>query len=347
MKVIVLSLLALLLLGGTCLEERLPERPVQKRKVAVFLINSPDGISVINYRQAEEMVWTNPVDGESLNRTYVSARTRYLLASYDIIDLVWDGNEDGEADIFGPYESEWLADGECHYAEWGWLAKDAALKTNPEIADYDHFIYVLPWVDPTPGNPWRINGCLWGGLGSVGGKAVWLNFPHAGVITHEIGHNLGMSHGQDPTDLMGGGVGLSAPNLIKQGILPSSSTLEIDNWRNRKFTLLPISVDPYDLPGLRVVKIQVENGDPYYISYRDNSGVDQYLDPEYQFNVIIHRWDGWNNSQYITAIKAGGTFKDAENELTINSVERKWGAWVWGVEIEVNWGSSWFEVWSW
>ncbi|MGE3310991.1 MAG: Calx-beta domain-containing protein [Limisphaerales bacterium] len=40
----------------------------------------------------------------------------------------------------------------------------------------------------------NVPGFDWGGLGSVGGKGVWLQGSGLGVICHELGHNLGLSH---------------------------------------------------------------------------------------------------------------------------------------------------------
>ena len=39
-----------------------------------------------------------------------------------------------------------------------------------------------------------IPGAAWGGLGSVGGRNVWLQSDGLGVIGHEFGHNLGLMH---------------------------------------------------------------------------------------------------------------------------------------------------------
>jgi hypothetical protein len=305
----------------------MPEKVLQKRKVAVFLINSPDGTSVLNRQEAEEMVWTDPFRK--------SARTRYLLASYGILDFVRDGNGDGEADIFGPYETEWLADGECHYTERGRQVHNAALVTNPELADYDHFIHILPWVDPTPDGPRHINGCRFGGMGSVGGKTTWINFPSVTIIIHELGHNLFLHPVKDPTDLMSTSrtVGLNAPHLIKLGLLPESSVVETGERRRHRFVLLPVSVDPYVLPGPRVVKIRVENGDPYYVSYRDDSGVDAHLKPEDQFKTYIHRWDGGRHLEYVGTLKHRESFEDEENGLKIKVKELRWGTAVWGVKV--------------
>src|SRR5262249_40163811 len=56
-------------------------------------------------------------------------------------------------------------------------------------AGYDTANYNLDIVAHT-----SVPGFDWGGLGSVGGKGVWLQAYSVGVTCHELGHNYGLSH---------------------------------------------------------------------------------------------------------------------------------------------------------
>ncbi len=304
----------------------------QQRTVAVLLINSPDGTSVLSAQTAEELVWTNPIVDETTSLPAV--RNRYLWGSYDIIEFLWDGNDDEAYDIFGPYETEWNADGECYASEWSIFAKAAALATNPELADYDHIIYSLPWVDESGPRP---NSCPWGGLGGVGTQPVWLNAAGANYITHEIGHNLGFTHFGDPTDLGSGPLaGLSVPHLIFLGLMPSARVVEATNEREQEFTLLPIAVDPYDVSGVRVVNLEAASGDPYWISFRDDTGMDTYIGSEYQFKVYIHRWDGITGAaSALDWIGNGETFvnEDKTFRITVTTMSEGGQGWEAGIEI--------------
>jgi hypothetical protein len=216
-------------------------------------------------------------------------RAIYDLASYGILEFEWDADDDGEYDIFGPYLSEHLAgpvgEGTCPY--WDWTADALAAVvaaeeaeegtglTQLELDEYDHLMFVLPWIDSESGPQW--NNCF-RALGQINGRVTWVNWPgpDSGSMWHEIAHNMALHvHVGDPTDLNGSAAyGLNAPNLIYMDFMPPSSIVEIENEGVQEFTLLPVAVDPYENQGLRVVKIVVPSGNPYYISFRDDSGMD-------------------------------------------------------------------------
>jgi hypothetical protein len=126
---------------------------------------------------------------------------------------------------------------------------------------------------------------------------------------------------------------------MQLGVLPNSSVEKADWRRRQRFVLLPVSIDPYVLPGPRVVKIHVGNGDPYYVSYRDSSGVDAYLEPGDQFVTYIHRWNDGGRPLLVGTLEHGESFEDEENGLKIKATELRWGTVVWGVRITTTqWG---------
>ncbi len=69
----------------------------------------------------------------------------------------------------------------------GALLSDA--RTATREAGFEPDVYELDMVRFE-----NVPGFDWGGLGSVGGKGVWLQGSGLGVICHELGHNLGLSH---------------------------------------------------------------------------------------------------------------------------------------------------------
>jgi hypothetical protein len=305
-------------------------KAVQEISVAVFLVNSSDlnnnaGTSVENAEEIEDTLWTEPHGDPCPNGrqcSVVSARTRWLDASYGIYDFVSDANDDQVIDIFGPYESDCPTrdpnrtprqhgshtDPHCCYVEWRDDSYGVEVLENAYLADYDHIVIVVPWEDentiPEFGELGEqgFNDCSWGGLGQIGGRITWYNWRDNGAILgHEMGHNLWMNHSADKADIMGSGYvfSLSGAHMVQQEWLPRSSIVEISS--NDTAVLLPLYVDPYDFPGLRVAKILAPRGDPYYVSFRDDSNSDVYLLAEDQLVGHVHRWDG---------ISAGGSWPE-------------------------------------
>jgi hypothetical protein len=296
---------------------------------------------VTSSEDIEDFIWTNQIDPEVCDLALPSLRARYLLGSYGIVDFLGDSN-----DIFGPYESEWLAaeiDEEsqnCYYSNWSDDAMAAAIAaedlTSEEMDAYDHLMFILPWVDEPPGP----NVCTFGGLGHVNGPKTWINGRGAGIPVHEIGHNMGFPvHIYDPTSLNGpSSHGMSVPNLIHLDLLPSTSIIEFENLPGaQEFILLPVSVDPYDVPGTRVVKVELASGDPYYISFRDNTGMDICItDPEInELAVHVHRWDGIRALEVLGPFKQGETFTNVDGKLTVEVTDISEGAEYWGATVEV------------
>jgi hypothetical protein len=338
----------------------------QVRTIAVFIVDTEDGTPIIDRQQVEESMWTNEMS-EVCNTNVGSVRAIYDLASYGILEFEWDADDDGEYDIFGPYLSEHLAgpvgEGTCPY--WDWTADALAAVvaaeeaeegtglTQLELDEYDHLMFVLPWIDSESGPQW--NNCF-RALGQINGRVTWVNWPgpDSGSMWHEIAHNMALHvHVGDPTDLNGSAAyGLNAPNLIYMDFMPPSSIVEIENEGVQEFTLLPVAVDPYENQGLRVVKIVVPSGNPYYISFRDDSGMDICIrdtitmckgedapwdcctgvkagncgdgagdgtTPAAEFAVSIHRsnlvWSGLETIGHW--LKAGDTFQDEDENFRI------------------------------
>jgi hypothetical protein len=317
--------------------------PPQLRKVAAILIETSDCEFLATSQEVDERIWTNlftPVPAEASDRLLISGRERWLAASYGILDLARDSNpvEQSGPDVFGPYEVAGLCTDECEYDAWGQEALQAARVTYPELIDYDHIIHYMPGGYYGSG---ALNNCSsqepggWGGLGQNGGKWVWVNSLNAGLIMHELGHNFNVQANDDPTDMMGTNdvVGLNAPHMLQLEFLLTSEVVEVTS--NSTVTLLPLYVDPYDFPGSRVVKILAPTGDPYYISFRDDSNVDINLRVEDQFAGFVHQWDGDNVVSDGQKIKTDDIFTDPEKTFQVEVTDISQGAQHWEMEIEV------------
>jgi hypothetical protein len=333
----------------------------QPRKVAAILIETSD-CPYADSEDVDERIWTNPltpVPAEASDRILISGRERWLAASYDILDLVRDSNGDSQPDIFGPYEVSGLCTDECEYSAWGTEAKaDAIAEVEAACVDlddpydcctgfetdngncvdeYDHYIHYMPGGN---GDEPAVNICSsqepggWAGLGNAF-THVWINgWLNAGLIMHEIGHNLHVQASDDPTDLMGTNdiVGLNAPHMLQLEFLISSHVEVIGS--NDTVTLLPLYVDPYDFPGTRVVKILAPSGDPYYVSFRDDSNIDINLRAEDKFAGFIHRWDGDQVVSDRQRIKVGDIFVAEERTFRVKVISISEGD-HWEMEIQV------------
>ncbi|MCC7376001.1 MAG: PKD domain-containing protein [Verrucomicrobiales bacterium] len=70
----------------------------------------------------------------------------------------------------------------------GTLLDDARAATRAAGLDPETFDLDMVRFEAVPGFDW-------GGLGAVGGRGVWLQSSDLSVICHELGHNMGLSHG--------------------------------------------------------------------------------------------------------------------------------------------------------
>jgi hypothetical protein len=338
---------------------------VNERSIAIILIDSPDGSSVIPPEDVEALVWDNgwaecdyysvPPYSYAYWGTLCSVDLWWNHGTYGIVEFVKDSNfaTYPGPDIFGPYLSEYLAaDEECHGSDWVIEATAAVIADEnapdqEELEAFDHLVFVLPHVDPE-----IRNGCWWGASGNScntpggcgdgwAGKWVILNAYTAANLAHELGHNLGLHHLSDTADNQGPGgrvIGFNGPSLLLMStvtnldILPSSSVVEVSS--NDTVVLLPLYSDPYDYPGTRIIKIPVPYGAPYYIEFRDagtdfDDGPDWHLLEADQLTARINRWDG---TQYITAqtymgkIGDGETYTDPNRTFSIEVTDLSQGA---------------------
>jgi hypothetical protein len=285
--------------------------------------------------EATDYMWDYDIDEEDCYDFYqvppyayaydvghCGTRWLWLNATFGIIDFVRDSNSDTEADVWGPYESalnaqEVVDNGPnlppCNYSNWVTEIRPMVYADEPDVENYDHQMFVLPWQNPHPTLPH--NTCNFGGYGSTPGDLVWANFPASDSIAHELGHNLNLHHCDDKTDLMcapGRVSGLNGGSLIQLGVLHSSHVVEVSS--NESVVLLPMSVDPYDYPGLRVLKVISPAGDPYYIDFHDDTGVDEHLREENQLAAGVNRWSG--DPSHAQEFK--GRIKDGETFIPVN-----------------------------
>jgi hypothetical protein len=178
-------------------------------------------------------------------------------------------------DLVGPLD---LTKGSCDDA-YGWMndarAQLQAQGQNPDT--YDHLMLIGDFA------------CPWAGLGMQPGNGTWIAVPDAGVIVHELGHNLGLWHASsltcakgmkpmddpshctqdeygDPFDPMGWGGGDKHYNgraKVDLGWIPAANTAMASG--DQTYTLTPITQQN---SGLQLLGVKGPKDIVYQIEYR-------------------------------------------------------------------------------
>ena len=162
-----------------------PQAALRERRVAVVMFNFAD---------ARQTPWT---------KQQVATHLSQIDAFYESSSDKHTGFAGTAADVYGYYTVPFNR-ASCDYVAWANAAQVAAEAANPGLRlprrgagavpgdDYDHVVYLFPWVDACSS---------WGGRGEMPGAVSWLNggggpanFLYLETAVHELGHNLGAGH---------------------------------------------------------------------------------------------------------------------------------------------------------
>jgi len=178
--------------------------------------------------------------------------------------------------------------------------KDPSL---PDPSKYRHIAYFIPREIP---------GCNWGGYAYVGGKVSCNRYADVRVITHELGHNIGMWHAAsdwnddgkqdseygDPTSVMGASVtAVNGLQRKKMGWMADHHKAELDACSDSEVILRDLellnnsSAAPSGSKLLASIPRGTSvGGGTYYVSYRANQR------RRLQNKVSVH-YDKFRNTQ--------------------------------------------------
>jgi hypothetical protein len=296
------------------------------RSSAVILINLLDADSVLTREQAESAMWG----------TENSVQDIYLQDTRGKIDFVRDSDNDGAADVYGPYDVAMTAAGSCSYNSWASAARQMAADEGVSLNNRDHYIYVI--------TGYGTNSCSFGGVAQLGGDSLWINYPSEFVFFHELGHNLNLQHaGSDPDNdgrinsvygdyscMMGAAyrnVFFNAPHKEVMGILTASSGDIVDVPASAglyNYILEPLALDE-GVVDPQILKIPRDDlGRYYYISLRDSTSYDANLSSQYRTGASVHWYDPNSPDPsltgYVTTLSDGESFVDLVNGITVTQM---------------------------
>jgi len=264
--------------------------PLAAQRPASPLISGDRRLIVLNLRSSE----TGPASSNASLEETVFTASNSVAAYYREVS---GGLTTFTGIVSGPHV---VSAKECNTSRWASEADAAATAAGVKLSAYQHRIYVMPQES--------INLCAgWGAISQLNGSRVWvLGYPEmtlsARIYSHELGHNIGLSHAASPfwdygdtSDTMGGKENpvmhphFNAPHKVQLGWLSDTQIQTVSAGGTYTLdALVPVST------GIKTYRVPVPGStDFYYVSYRTAVGVfDSLLPARYVDRTSIHRFSG-------------------------------------------------------
>ena len=297
---------------------------LEERKAVVMLVNFADKNTSATLSGVTSVMYTGT---SNVDRWYRTSSQGQLGFNPDT-----DGN--GSPDVFGPFTIPSLSStSSCNYYQWAYEAESMAQAAGVDFSKYQHRVFVVP----------SNGGCGWSGIANLGCGTfcrAWTNTQNAYVLTHELGHNLGMHHAStdpendgiinseygDASDPMGNGRTLfSSPNDVKNGWAVPFPNKVIDVTQTGEYLLSPLSFNPETSSSSQVLRIRKgTTSDYYFISFRKAEGMDASINAIFTGGASIHRSTNIKGGRtYLirTLSSTVPTWTDSAYGITISQVE--------------------------
>jgi hypothetical protein len=244
-----------------------------------------------NFASDQRQPWTGDHVRQRIFTDADSTAAFYAEQSYGRTQLIGKLRSDG--DVFGWYTIA-ASPAVCDVNAWTSQVRQAARDAGVDLSGYDHTIYAFP----------SQSSCGWSGVGDVGDSAggwSWLNGDiGVRVVSHELGHNLGLHHASsysctdsggapaaisstctvaeygDPFDVMGGYGSRHSHgwHLHRLGYLGASNVRTITS--SGTYTVRSAIAPSSDVQLLRIPRRRAADGtvlDYYYLDLRTAGGV--------------------------------------------------------------------------
>lgn len=217
----------------------------------------------------------------------------------------------GKKDIFGPLKLPMGAS--CSFYGIQQAADKMLKEQGVDLSVYKHRSYIVN------------TRCGWAGIAQVRGDISLIQSNYAMsrsgyIYAHELGHNFGLLHANKPgrsyadhSCPMGAGwtsVGYNAPHIDKMNWLADVDGFREDVQSNSDHKLKPLGVKPRDGSMPAMLRIKRDDGNHYWVSYRQPLGLDlKYKLKEEYYGVAIHERP--SHSYLLKVLKnPGDTFED-------------------------------------
>lgn len=147
-------------------------------------------VIMINFQNNTSQPYTNDYIREKTFTGSQSVNAFYKENSYNNLSIQGKLRTDG--DIFGYYTIPYNIGSTCATTVWSNASRQMATNAGVDLTGYDSTIYAFNVTPSTCSS----DGGQWAGVAELGGDEVWImgSYYYPGVVSHEIGHNIGFMH---------------------------------------------------------------------------------------------------------------------------------------------------------
>lgn len=306
--------------------------PIQRTAVVIIVNLKDKNAFTTDKKRLEDLV-------------FVKNNDVYDKATYGMIQFLPDADGDKKADIFGPFTVNDTSASNCrsNYKKWESEARTLATKQGVDFTKYNHSIFIIP----------NLGSCGFAGIANVGSlsptarssTSIRSEGSQPRVVSHELGHNIGMRHSAiDPnndgkwnTKSTGEEYGdhscfmsvklanLNAPHMIELGVFDRFPKNVVNaKAGTTKFKIYELLDDPTKVAGPQVVIFpNLALSRNYYLSFKKGQYYDKAANAKWKTGVSIHTHTFTRSGQtlWVKTLKDGEVLTDS-NKIEIKQIKK-------------------------